>query len=450
MNTGRGIDRWTGTLGLALVVGLPVLLWLGRGLTFFSDEWAFIESRSLGDPWTWLPPHNEHWTTLPVVVYRAMVETIGLGSYVPYLAAVVGLHGLVVVLAFVAVRRTSGPAVALGVALVLLCFGSGFENLYWGFQTGFVGATAAGIGALLVLNRSDVVGRAAVGLLLLVGLAASGIALAFYVASAVEVIGLRRVREMFAAFAVPAAIYAAWFVGYGRYGVTARAPLSSEALLDVPRTVATGLGNAAGAISGVGPTLGLGVALAIGAWALLRLRRDRSLPPRFVGCVAGMVALYGLIGVTRAHQFEGIVDYTRYTYVSSILLVIGLSALVGRVAFPATDRARIAMIAATAGLLTLSLVWNVRLLVEGRDLFRERAAMTRALVTVGLERPLPAPTDPERTLVLVPSPVSLERIVAAFGSPLRDSIVPDAVEPILPDVLAEAQRRLVEGAQVPR
>ena len=28
-------------------LGLPFLLWMGRGLTFFSDEWAFIESRSL-------------------------------------------------------------------------------------------------------------------------------------------------------------------------------------------------------------------------------------------------------------------------------------------------------------------------------------------------------------------------------------------------------------------
>ena len=98
----------------------------------------------------------------------------------------------------------------------------------------------------------------------------------------------------------------------------------------------------------------------------------------------------------------------------------------------------------------MSLAFNVRLLVEGRELFLDRAAMTRALVTVGLERPLPSSTDPERTLVLVPSPASLERIVAAYGSPVGDTILPGAVEPIPPDVLAEAQRRLEEGAEIPR
>src|SRR5215204_6892946 len=98
---------------------------MGRGLTFFSDEWAFIESRSLGDPGTWLPPHNEHWSTIPILVYRALVETLGLTSYVPYLAVVIALHGLVVGLTFVVLRRRSGPIVAVGVSMLLLTFGSG-------------------------------------------------------------------------------------------------------------------------------------------------------------------------------------------------------------------------------------------------------------------------------------------------------------------------------------
>ncbi|MDT7613404.1 MAG: hypothetical protein QOF00_851, partial [Pseudonocardiales bacterium] len=147
----RRFDRSTVVLVVALAIGLPLLLWLGRGLTFFSDEWAFIESRSLGDPGTWLPPHNEHWSTLPVIAYRLLVETVGLRTYVPYLAVVVALHGLVVTLVFVAVRRSSGPFAAVAVAILLLCYGSGFENLYWGFQTGFVGATAFGVAALLAL-----------------------------------------------------------------------------------------------------------------------------------------------------------------------------------------------------------------------------------------------------------------------------------------------------------
>lgn len=435
---------------MALLVGLPSLLWLGRGMTFFSDEWAFIESRSLGDPSTWLPPHNEHWSTSFILLYRAIVETVGLGSYVPFLAVVVALHGLVVVLVFIVIRRMSGPVVALGVVVVLVCFGSGFENLFWGFQMAWVGAAAAGIAALLALARDDRRGRIAVAVLLIIGLATAGIALAFVVAVAVEALLRRRIRSMFVPLAIPAAFYGLWFFWYGRYGVTTRAPLSVEALLDVPRSVLEGLGNAAGAVTGVGPTLGLGVAVAIGAWALLRLWRDRSLPPRFVGCVAGIVTMYGLVGVTRAHQFAGIIDYSRYTYVTAILLFIGLSALIGRVALPPPGRERLAAVAVGGGALAIALAFNVRLLVEGRELFLNRAAMTRALVTVGLERPLPPATDPDRTLVLVPSPRSLERIVAAYGSPLSDALWPDAVEPISAEILAEAKRRLIEGAEIPR
>jgi hypothetical protein len=177
-------------LAVALLIGLPLLLWLGRGMTFFSDEWAFIESRSLGDPSTWLPPHNEHWATLPILVYRLLVETIGIGSYVPYLAVVIALHGLVVALVFVIVFRQSGPLVALGAAIVLVLFGSGFENLYWGFQIGFVGATAAGLAAFLALDEGDARRRGPLLLaaLLTVGLATQGVALAFLVAIGVEAV----------------------------------------------------------------------------------------------------------------------------------------------------------------------------------------------------------------------------------------------------------------------
>jgi len=450
VRTGRGIDRWTVALGVALVVTLPVLLWLGRGMTFFADEWAFIESRSLGDPGTWLPPHNEHWSTLPILVYRALVETVGLSSYMPYLAVVVGLHGLVVVLVFLVVRRASSPIVALGASIILLAFGSGFENLFWGFQIGYVGATAAGLAALLALDRRDTRGPAAVAVFLLLGLATAGISLAFLVAVAVESWLRGRGREMLVAIGVPAGIFLLWFIAFGRFGVTTRSPLSAEAMLDVPGAIVRGLGNAAGAIAGVGPALGLVVAAAIAAWAAFRLWRDGSVSPRFVGAVAGIVTLYGLIGLIRGNLFAGFIDYTRYTYVASILLIVGLSALVGRLDVPAAGRPRLAALAIGGGLLAVALVYNVRLLLAGRELFLDRAAMTRALVTVALERPLPQSTDPDRTLVLVPSPASLERIVAAYGSPLGDSILPGAVEAIPPDVLAEARRRLTEGAELPR
>jgi hypothetical protein len=93
---------------------------------------------------------------------------------------------------------------------------------------------------------------------------------------------------------------------------------------------------------------------------------------------------------------------------------------------------------------TTALLLNGRFLLAGRELFLLRADMTRALVTVALAPDLPAGGDPSRSLVLVPSPDSLRRIAEAYGDPRTDRLVPGAVRPIPPQILAEARRRLVE------
>ena len=97
----------------------------------------------------------------------------------------------------------------------------------------------------------------------------------------------------------------------------------------------------------------------------------------------------------------------------------------------------------------VGLVTNLGLLVLGRDLFLDRADMTRALVTVALAPDRPLGVDLDRSLVLVPSPRSLEAITSAYGDPRTDRLVPWAVRPIPAPVLTEAQRRLVEGAPIP-
>jgi hypothetical protein len=89
--------------------------------------------------------------------------------------------------------------------------------------------------------------------------------------------------------------------------------------------------------------------------------------------------------------------------------------------------------------------FNVRLLFDGRDLFLERADLTRALITVALEPDDLPGLDRDRSLVVVPSPRSLEEIVGRYGSPLRDSLAGDAVRPIPPETLDEARTWLTEG-----
>jgi hypothetical protein len=148
----------------------------------------------------------------------------------------------------------------------------------------------------------------------------------------------------------------------------------------------------------------------------------------------------------------GQVHYARYTYVAVVLALVALGALLGpalRDLARTTGRRRVAGLAGAAVVLELAFIWNLRLLAEGRQIFVERAEMTRALVTVALASDRPAAVDLGRSLVLVPSPTRLEGIVAAHGSPLNDVLEPWAVPAIRPEILAEAERRLIYGAPVP-
>lgn len=438
----------------AAIIAIPILLGLGAGLTFFSDEWAFIESRSLTDPSTWFTPHNEHWSTLPILVYRALVETVGLRSYMPFLAVLIALHLVVSALAYVLVRRASGRWPALAVGCVVLFLGSGFENLYWAFQIGFVGSLAAGLAAILVFDAAPLTGRRAMlgGTLLLAALATTGgPGLACCVAVGVELLLDTRRRRMAVALAIPVGSYLAWYLAVGRAVIEShRGPFTLGGVSEVPPAILSGFGNAADAIVGAGTPLSL-VALGIGA-AIWIVRSSRSghfsIPPRAVGCVAGTATFYGLIGLARASIGADLADYSRYTYVSAILLVVGIAPVIGRPSI-ATPNLRRTWVLVGGTILALSVLWNVRLLVSGRTIFVDRAAMTRALVTAGLQRPLPASTDPDRSLVLVPSPNSLSRLVAAYGSPVTDSLVPWAVAMIPDAVRVEAERRVREGAPIP-
>ena len=142
-------------------------------------------------------------------------------------------------------------------------------------------------------------------------------------------------------------------------------------------------------------------------------------------------------------------DYTRYTYVSGILALVIIGTIVGKVVLPEVGRRRLGTLAVLGSWAAVGLVTNIGLLIAGRELFLDRADMTRALVTVALAADRPAGVDLDRSLVLVPAPRSLDRIAAAYGDPRTDRLVPWAVRPIPAAIRTEAQRRLVEGAPIP-
>ena len=56
---------------VVVVVALPVLLYLGRDRWFRYDEWDFLASGDATSLHDLFEPHSVHWSTLPVLEYRA-------------------------------------------------------------------------------------------------------------------------------------------------------------------------------------------------------------------------------------------------------------------------------------------------------------------------------------------------------------------------------------------
>ena len=73
-----------GALAVLMLLASLVIYRKGLGTMFFFDEWEFVMDRQ---PWRWdvlLTPYNGPLSLLPVLVYKVLFATVGLGSYWVY------------------------------------------------------------------------------------------------------------------------------------------------------------------------------------------------------------------------------------------------------------------------------------------------------------------------------------------------------------------------------
>ena len=121
------------------------------------------------------------------------------------LSAAVGALGIVV---YALVSARAGRVAGLVAATLLLFLGPAWEDLLWSFQMGFVGSLAAGLGALLALERDTPRRNAAACALLVLSLLLSDVGLALVVSAAVAIALRRRPRQAWIPL-VPVALFAA-------------------------------------------------------------------------------------------------------------------------------------------------------------------------------------------------------------------------------------------------
>jgi len=120
-----------------MAIAGAALMYVGGGLTFVNDEWAFIYTRR---EWTldvFLQPHVEHLVLFPVGVYKALFATVGLTEHWVYRLTVVGAHLVCVALVFVLARRRVGDGLALAASVLILSSGRLTRTCYGPSRSGW-------------------------------------------------------------------------------------------------------------------------------------------------------------------------------------------------------------------------------------------------------------------------------------------------------------------------
>jgi hypothetical protein len=325
----------------SLLVAAALLLYLGRRLWFFLDEWDVVGNHQLG----LLQPHNEHWSTLPYLVYAGLYPLFGLRTYIPYLAVLIALHLATAHLLWRLQRRSGvDPWLAVALTGVFLVFGAGAENLYWAWQMGFVASVCLGLLAVLLVDVSPIRARRLM-LAWLVGVAAvmaSGIGVVMVAAAGL--VALLRRGPISAAITVapPAVAYLGWWLLE-----RPASPYTDMSITGDLRFAATGLvSTAANAIGPYGA--GIVLMMLLFGWLLARAPALRREAPAALAMAVAAPFLYLLIGAGRDRLGAGEAMQPRYAYIAGALLVpaaaLALSRLAARSRWLAVAAAVLALI----------------------------------------------------------------------------------------------------------
>jgi hypothetical protein len=281
-----------------------LLLWWGRGGWFTFDDWDLLSQRTVGRAHDLFLPHGDHWSTLPILVYRLMWQLFGIRSYVPYQLLVILLHLAVAALLREVMRRAGcSPWTATIFAGVFVFFGVAADTILVAFFMTFVGSLAFGLVHLLLadhdgpVDRRDLLGLGAG----LVGMLFSGVAVTMVAVVGISTL-LRRGWRVAALHTLPlGAVYLVWLGIIGTEGN--RLPLTRPSVPEIARFVSVGV---RAAFSGLGQLPGVGLALAatllvgllIAGPAWDRAARHRLAAP--LALLAGAVIFLVITGSGRA------------------------------------------------------------------------------------------------------------------------------------------------------
>jgi hypothetical protein len=359
-------------LGVAMLCAAGLILYAAHGQGFAIDE-LFYYGRVAAkqgqlvhyapfSPEYLLAPFNGHLPLGGRFAYELVFATVG-ANYTVFVLINVAALLAVVALVFELARRRVGNAAALAPCIVLLFLGFAREQLLWPLDFNTAASLAAGLAAVLAIQREDRRGDVLACILLAVSVAMIELGLAFALAIALWLV-VSRPRDVLRRawiVAIPVVLYAAWYVWARRFG---QSEAHSGNLHLIPETFMHGAAATLGSLTGTNPIVagtyvgsvtwfGRALAVALGVTLLVRIW-GRSLP-RTLWIWLLVLGVYWLLLAVAARPAEG----SRYILVAAVLIVLIAADMVRR---RLPDSAAIALLVLAA----VALPANIAQLTEDR------------------------------------------------------------------------------------
>ncbi len=306
-------------LGGLMAIGAASLLYAGQGFIFYYDDWAFVINRRGWTLDTFLLPHNEHISILPIAVYKLLFAAAGLDNYWVYRVVLTAFHLVAVALLFLLVRRRLGAWLAVAVVIPVLFLGSAWEVVLWPFQIGIIGSVVFGLAMLLALERGDRTRDTLACVFLALSISSSSVGLPFIAAALAEVVLRERHWRRLWVPLVPALLYGVWWVQYAPRELQAGGSPTHN-VLQVPPYVADSAAGAVGGLTSLGLEWGRPLTLLAALLLVHRLLRGADLSVRFWAVLATMLVSWSLGAIGRAQLDEPAAS--RYIYTGAILIVL--------------------------------------------------------------------------------------------------------------------------------
>jgi hypothetical protein len=309
------IDRyWLWTLAALMLIDAALLLYMGRGLTFFYDDWDFVTHDYGGGLHSLLVAHVGNISLFPVAVYKILFHLVGLNHYAIYRLVVIVLHLVSAGLIFVLASRRIPRVSALLTTALILFLGAAWEDLLWAFQIGYMLSIVGGLATWVLLERKDRWRDIAAMLCLTVSAGSSSLGIAMMVGVAVELLWRRGDRRRIWIVLVPAVLYLLWYLNYGESEVT------KNSLINAPGYVEELAAAAFGGLVGRGLEWGRPLAL-VGLLVLLRrLVRPTPVSARLAGLLATGISLWIVTAAARSTISPP--ESSRYIYLGAVVIVL--------------------------------------------------------------------------------------------------------------------------------